>query len=93
MFISDTHLVGPIGGYWFDVILRDWQMTRAYETAISLHQPEVVFILGDVFEDGEYVDDKYYRNYLSRFEQIFRPPSQIKLFSTVGNHDIGFHYS
>lgn len=93
MIIADTHLVGPIAGNWFDAVLRDWQMERAYKTAISLHQPEVVFILGDLFEDGEYVDGKYFQTYLSRFHKTFRTPSRIKVFSAVGNHDIGFHYS
>lgn len=93
MIIADTHLVGPIGGYWFDRILRDWQMEQAYKTAVSLHQPEIVFILGDLFEDGEYVDASYFRKYLLRFYRIFHTPSHIKVFSAVGNHDIGFHYS
>lgn len=94
MILADTHLVGPTGGYWLDLILRDWQMEQAYRTAISLHQPDVVFILGDLFEDGEYVDDKYFKeNYLPRFHRIFQTPNHIKVFSAVGNHDIGFHYS
>ncbi|KAG4066220.1 hypothetical protein HA402_000444 [Bradysia odoriphaga] len=94
MIIADTHLIGPISGYWLDMILRDWQMARAYNTAISLHQPDVVFILGDLFDDGEYVDGKYFQgNYLTRFHQTFQTPKHIKVFSAVGNHDIGFHYS
>lgn len=93
MFISDTHLVGPIGGYWFDITLREYQMRNAFETAISIHQPEVVFILGDLFEDGEYVDSDYFQKYLLRFHQVFEAPSHIKVYSAIGNHDIGFHYS
>lgn len=93
MIIADTHLVGPIGGYWFDEIFRDWQMERAYKTAILLHQPEIVFVLGDLFEDGEYVDGKYFQKYLKRFHRTFKTPNHIKVFSAVGNHDIGFHYS
>lgn len=85
--------MGPVGGTLFDVILRDYQMEKAYKTAISLHEPDVVFILGDLFEDGEYIDGQYFQSYLYRFHQTFETQSRIKVFSAVGNHDIGFHYS
>lgn len=93
MFIADTHLVGPIKGYWLDVVFRDWQMEQAYKAAVSLHQPEVVFILGDLFDDGEYVDAEYFPKFLSRFHRTFHTPNNIQMYSAVGNHDVGFHYS
>lgn len=33
---------------------REWQMERAFQTALWLLQPEVVFILGDIFDEGKW---------------------------------------
>lgn len=92
MLLADTHLLGPYHGHWFDKLRREWQMHRAFETTISLHKPDVVFILGDVFDEGQMVNDQHFETYLLRFHQIFHTPSHIKVYSAVGNHDVGFHY-
>lgn len=47
LILSDTHLLGKRKGHWFDKLRREWQMHRAFQTAIALHNPEVVFILGN----------------------------------------------
>lgn len=92
MLLADTHLLGPFKGHWFDKLRREWQMRRTFQTAISMHQPDVVFILGDVFDEGQWVDDEHFDKYLFRYNQLFQAPSHIKVYSVVGNHDIGFHY-
>lgn len=92
LLLADTHLLGPFKGHWFDKLRREWQMRRTFQTAVSLHQPEVVFILGDVFDEGQWVDDENFDQYLLRYYQLFHTPSHIKVYSAVGNHDIGFHY-
>lgn len=40
--------------YFFLLVSREWQMERAFQTALWLLQPEVVFILGDVFDEGKW---------------------------------------
>ncbi|XP_041698908.1 metallophosphoesterase 1 isoform X2 [Coregonus clupeaformis] len=40
MVLSDTHLLGAVGGHWFDKLRREWQMERAFQTALALLQPE-----------------------------------------------------
>lgn len=92
MLLADTHLIGPHRGHWFDRLRREWQMRRAFQSTIWLHQPDVVFILGDVFDEGQWVSDKNFREYLLRFHTIFQTPNQMPVYSAVGNHDIGFHY-
>lgn len=92
ILLADTHLLGPFKGHWFDKLRREWQMYRSFQTAISLHQPDVVFILGDVFDEGQWVNDDYFQSYLMRFYYLFQTPNHIKIYSAVGNHDIGFHY-
>lgn len=46
MVIADTHLLGSRNGHWFDKWRREWQMHRAFQTAMTLHKPNVVFVLG-----------------------------------------------
>lgn len=92
MLLADTHLLGPFKGHWFDKLRREWQMQRTFQTAITIHQPDIVFILGDVFDEGQWVDDEHFEKYLIRYYQLFKAPSHINVYSVVGNHDIGFHY-
>ena len=70
MMLTDTHLLGPKHGHWFDKLRREWQMERAFQTAISHFQPDVVFLLGDLFDEGMtsndevgYHDDNVQKNF------------------------------
>lgn len=92
MVLSDTHLLGTIRGHWFDKLRREWQMYRSFQTAITLFKPNVVFILGDIFDEGQWASDKDYYNYVRRFESLFAVPEDTKRYVVVGNHDVGFHY-
>ncbi|KAM3910008.1 metallophosphoesterase 1 isoform 1-T2 [Leptodactylus fuscus] len=92
MFLSDTHLLGEITGHWFDKLRREWQMERAYQSAIWLLQPDIVFILGDLFDEGKWSNTKAWEDDVSRFKSMFRHPPHTELIVVVGNHDIGFHY-
>uniref|UniRef100_A0A4W4FNK4 Metallophosphoesterase 1 n=1 Tax=Electrophorus electricus TaxID=8005 RepID=A0A4W4FNK4_ELEEL len=92
LFLSDTHLLGAIRGHWFDKLRREWQMERAFQTALWLLKPEVVFILGDIFDEGKWSSPKDWEDDVRRFKQIFRHPSDMELVVLIGNHDIGFHH-
>lgn len=37
---------------------REWQMERAFQTALWLLKPEIVFILGDIFDEGKWSSQK-----------------------------------
>lgn len=37
---------------------REWQMERSFQTALFLLRPEMVFILGDVFDEGKWSSNK-----------------------------------
>nr|XP_029727045.1 metallophosphoesterase 1 homolog [Aedes albopictus] len=93
MLLADTHLLGPIHGHWFDKLRREWQMHRAFQSAMTLFRPEAVFILGDVFDEGNWVNQKEFDVYVDRFRKLFHTPQGTALYSIVGNHDIGFHYA
>ncbi|XP_036375075.1 metallophosphoesterase 1-like isoform X2 [Megalops cyprinoides] len=92
LFLSDTHLLGAIRGHWFDKLRREWQMERAFQTALWVLQPEVVFILGDVFDEGKWSSAKDWEDDVRRFRKMFRHPRDTELIVLVGNHDVGFHY-
>ncbi|XP_075824552.1 metallophosphoesterase 1 isoform X2 [Microtus pennsylvanicus] len=92
MFLADTHLLGEIRGHWLDKLRREWQMERAFQTALWLLQPEVVFILGDIFDEGKWSTPQAWADDVQRFQKMFRHGSHVQLKVVIGNHDIGFHY-
>ncbi|XP_071449429.1 metallophosphoesterase 1 [Hetaerina americana] len=92
MIIADTHLLGSRNGHWFDKLRREWQMYRAFQTALTIHNPDVVFVLGDLFDEGLWCSEREFSYYVSRFQSLFEVPDTTDLFVVVGNHDIGFHY-
>lgn len=48
-------------------------------------------MLGDLFDEGEWSNDKQFREYVHRFHKLFALPNDIEMIVAVGNHDIGFH--
>lgn len=93
MILSDIHLLGELKGHWFDKLRREWQMWRSFQTSIQLLGPNIVVILGDIFDEGSWASDEQFHSYVSRFQHLFSVDSNaIKLHVVVGNHDIGFHY-
>ena len=92
MILSDTHLLGPINGHWLDKFYREWHMHRAFQAAMNIFQPEVVFVLGDLFDEGDLVGHTDFEIFVQRFRRQFRTPVDVPLISAVGNHDVGFHY-
>ncbi|XP_062933258.1 metallophosphoesterase 1 isoform X2 [Cynocephalus volans] len=92
MFLADTHLLGEVRGHWLDKLRREWQMERAFQTALWWLQPDVVFILGDVFDEGKWSSPQAWADDVERFQRMFRHPSHVQLKVVAGNHDIGFHY-
>lgn len=92
MILADVHMLGPHNGHWADKLRREWQMHRAFQTALTLHRPDVVFVLGDLFDEGQLVDDDQFDAYVQRFRRLFHVPPGIRLYGALGNHDVGFHY-
>lgn len=93
MFIADTHLLGPKKGHWFDKLKREWQMYRAFQTMITLHKPDIIFVLGDLFDEGQWSSSTEFEQYIQRFHSLFSVPKNTHLYVVAGNHDIGFHYA
>eukprot|EP00124_Ichthyophonus_hoferi_P004208 Ihof_evm2s437 gene=Ihof_evmTU2s437 len=92
MFIADTHLLGARNGAWIDRVRREWQLQRSFATALELHKPEVVFILGDLFDEGKWATEDDWEDTFKRFKRIFNHPPEVTIIPVIGNHDVGFHY-
>ncbi|KAF5399273.1 Proteasome subunit beta type-5 [Paragonimus heterotremus] len=93
-FINYPHLVGPFRGHNLDRLRRDWQMKQSFHAAQTLLSPDVVFILGDIFDEGLWLDDLNFESHVERYNKIFRHDSLKTIVKNlVGNHDIGFHYA
>ncbi|CAH8593576.1 unnamed protein product [Schistosoma turkestanicum] len=94
MVLADTHLVGYALGHPVDRIRRDWQMKRAFQAALYLHDPNAVIILGDILDEGKWATIDDFHSLVERFHDIFHHDKTRTLVKTVvGNHDIGFHYA
>ncbi|XP_032528960.2 metallophosphoesterase 1-like [Danaus plexippus] len=89
--LSDPHLLGPFRGHWLDKWRREWQMHQSFQAIVKVHNPDVVFVLGDLFDEGEWTNNKQFKSYVDRFHNLFSLPDHIKMYAIVGNHDIGFH--
>ncbi|KAG7207583.1 hypothetical protein KM043_009207 [Ampulex compressa] len=93
MFIADTHLLGTRNGHWFDKLRREWQMYRTFQTMITIHKPDIIFILGDIFDEGLWCSSAEFDQYMARFHSLFSVPKNTHLYVVAGNHDMGFHYA
>lgn len=94
MVLADTHLLGARNGHWFDKLRREWQMQRAFQTAVTYFQPKQVFFLGDLFDEGKWCPPHEFSYYVRRFRTMFEvDETRTKVQVMAGNHDIGFHYS
>lgn len=67
-------------------------MHRSFQSAMTLFQPQLVIFLGDLFDEGQWVTDTEWKEYVLRFHKLFHTPDHVKVVAVVGNHDIGFHY-
>ncbi|KAK2727406.1 hypothetical protein QYM36_008037 [Artemia franciscana] len=93
MMLADTHLLGSRLGHWWDKLRREWQMHRSFQSAINLFHPQVIFFLGDVFDEGKWCSGEEFEYYIRRFNSLFYVPQEIRIEVVAGNHDIGFHYA
>lgn len=52
----------------------------------------IIIFPGDLFDEGEWSNDKQFMEYVDRFHQLFSVPSDTQMHVVAGNHDIGFHH-
>jgi len=93
MLIADTHLISSKSVDRFHRNRRDWQIYRSFQSAYFLFEPDLIFLIGDVTNDGDRCSDDEWNETISRFHSIFFTGSTPKLYVLPGNHDIGLHYT
>ncbi len=54
LYYPNLHL-GSRNGHWLDKLRREWQMHRAFRTAVAYFRPEAVFFLGSVADPDPHV--------------------------------------
>lgn len=92
LVLADVHMLGPERGHWFDRLRREWAVGRAYRAALSALRPDVVFVLGDTFDEGRTVTALEWQRYLARLDSVLPRAAGVRVEYAVGNHDAGDHF-
>ncbi len=65
-------------------------MSRAFQAAMALHQPDIVFHLGDVLDSGALDPQWAFEQDAATAHRIFSLDKETTPFKVIpGNHDIG----
>lgn len=67
----------------------DQYIKRNYRALLNKLDPEYIFFLGDLLDNGRGSTDDYFAHEVERFRSVF-PPRQHMYTNLPGNHDIGF---
>lgn len=92
MILADTHILGSRHGHWLDRVRREWMMERSFKATMTIYNPQVIFFLGDLLDEGKWCSNEEFRYHVKRFRKMFEVPSGTEVYVVDGNHDIGFHY-
>ncbi|XP_045483240.1 metallophosphoesterase 1-like [Harmonia axyridis] len=91
MLIADLHLKCKRSN-WYEIFSEEVQMERCFQHAVHQLKPDVIFILGDVLDQGMHCNLKDFDNLVQRFERMFSLPNRTKMYVVPGNRDIGYHH-
>lgn len=92
MFLADTHVHIPNRNRDWSKLRQEWHMHRAFQTAQTYFKPEVVFFLGDIFDESQGANAEDFDVLVKRFKSLFRvKESQAKIHVVAGNHDLDLH--
>ena len=53
VLISSSSLDNSPTGHWFDRARREWQMERAFQSVLSVLEPDAALLLGDATDEGK----------------------------------------
>jgi hypothetical protein len=51
LLLADSHILGPQRRHWIDILWSDWGLEKAITSAMWVHEPDVVVLNGDVFDE------------------------------------------
>lgn len=78
-------LVTKIIEFYSDIYMRkNFQLLQLY------HDPDVIFLMGDLFDSAKVLTDKEFEKEFHRYKWIFKSQNNIQQYTLSGNHDIGY---
>ncbi|XP_070503992.1 metallophosphoesterase 1 isoform X2 [Chironomus tepperi] len=90
LFVADPQVLGESKeSRWYARYDSDKHISRNYHQAVSHVRPDVIVFLGDLIDEGSFVDDFLYEKYFRRFVEIFPEPTDVKMIFIPGDNDIG----
>uniref|UniRef100_K3WEE3 Calcineurin-like phosphoesterase domain-containing protein n=1 Tax=Globisporangium ultimum (strain ATCC 200006 / CBS 805.95 / DAOM BR144) TaxID=431595 RepID=K3WEE3_GLOUD len=91
LVVSDIHLLGKRRRSWVERAWIDWQVRMTAHSAVDVHQPDLVLVLGDQFDEGGLpTPQSDWAEYVARFQRAFASFRSLKTLYLVGNHDTAF---
>lgn len=92
MVVADLHLK-CIGPNKMEIFNEEIQMRRCFQIAVQYLKPDLVFIVGDIFDTGvQHCNSHEFDNTIKRFENIFSLPNGTSMYVVPGNRDVGYHH-
>ena len=91
LLISDMHIMCTVPAVepWLYRWDADRYLRMNIETAVRYVHPDVVIVLGDMFDQGYIASEQEWEEYIECLHDIVRLPVETKLLVTVGDNDIG----
>ncbi|KAL0583808.1 hypothetical protein ABG067_006252 [Albugo candida] len=90
LVLSDIHLLGHRRRNVLERMWSDWQIFISVTTALHVHRPALLVVLGDQLDEGGFPTQQLvYESYVRRFSWIFSQVRRKTLF-VMGNHDMHF---
>ncbi|CAH0487177.1 unnamed protein product [Peronospora farinosa] len=91
LIVTDVHLLGNRRRTWVERLWVDWQVYASARAAVDVHNPEIVLVLGDQFDEGSrWTPTSDWDKYVTRFFRAFSSFLPLKTLYLVGNHDTSF---
>ena len=91
LVVTDLHIMCTMSAVepWIARWDADRYLKKNLDQAFAVFSPDVVLILGDVFDQGYNANSQEWIDYLRCFRHVVAVPDNVQLMSTVGDNDIG----
>ncbi|CAH1795413.1 unnamed protein product [Owenia fusiformis] len=77
-------IIGSITRWDSDRYLRS-----TFRQASNYVKPDAVLFLGDLIDEGSQAQDEHYSEYVDRFKEIFKSPTNVENIYVSGDNDVG----
>ncbi|XP_044744381.1 metallophosphoesterase 1-like isoform X2 [Coccinella septempunctata] len=92
MVLADIHLKCTRAS-WQGTFNEEDQMRRCFQNAVQHLKPDLVFVLGDILDEGmQHCNLKEFNDTVQRFHDIFSVPNETEMYVVAGNVEVGYHH-